>query len=136
MTAIPEANYVFDHWELGSQNVGSVNPIQLIVDSDYTLHAVFKLLTYNITISATSGGTTDPTPGTYTHVNGTVVSVTAIPAINYRFECWILNGMNVGSDNPIVVVMDSNHSLQAVFIQITYQLTITSTEGGTTSPAP
>ena len=136
VTAIPEANYIFDHWELDGTPVGSTNPIEVIMTANHTLEAFFTQITYQLTISTTTGGTTNPTPGAHIYVNGTVVSVTAIPDINYRFEYWILDGMNVGSDNPIAVVMDSNHSLQVVFTQITYQLTITSTEGGTTDPAP
>jgi len=88
-----------------------------------------------LTITVTIGGTTDPLPGTYTYVKGTVASVTAIPGINYRFEYWILDGINVGAHNPIEVLMDSSHVLQAVFAQITHQLTITSTERGATDPS-
>jgi parallel beta-helix repeat protein len=92
---------------------------------------------FNLTITSTVGGTTDPTSGIYTYVNGTLVTITAIPDLNYVFEYWILDGVNVGSQNPIEILMDSNHTLQAIFAQITYhQLTITSTEGGTTDPAP
>jgi len=87
-------------------------------------------LTITVTI-----GTTDPLPGTYTYVKGTVVSVTAIPGINCRFEYWILDGINVGAHNPIEVLMDSSHVLQAVFAQITHQLTMTSTERGATDPS-
>jgi hypothetical protein len=136
VNAIPDVNYVFDHWELDGEYGVSINPIEIMMNSNYTLHALFSLLTYNLTISATTGGTTDLTPDTYTYANGTVVLVTAIPAINHRLKHWILDGINVGSDNPIAIVVDSNHSLQAVFTEITYELTITSTEGGTTNPAP
>jgi hypothetical protein len=124
VTAIPNVNYVLYCWELDGENVGSVNPIEVMMDSDHMLHAVFRLLTYSLTISATAGGTTAPAPGTYTYVNGTVVSVTAIPDVNYRFEYWLLDGINVGSNNPIEILMDSNHSLQAVFAQVTYDLVV------------
>jgi parallel beta-helix repeat protein len=88
-----------------------------------------------LTITVTIDGTTDPLPGTYTYVKGTVVSVTAIPGINCRFEYWILDGINVGAHNPIEVLMDSSHVLQAFFAQITHQLPITSTERGATDPS-
>jgi len=42
VTATPEANHVFDHWKLDGDNVGSVIPISVTMDRDYTLHAVFK----------------------------------------------------------------------------------------------
>jgi parallel beta-helix repeat protein len=42
VTAIPEANYLFDHWELDTANVGSANSYIVIMDKDHTLKAVFS----------------------------------------------------------------------------------------------
>jgi len=88
-----------------------------------------------LTITATIGGTTDPPPGNYTYLNGTTISVTAIPEKNYVFAHWILDGINVGSQNPIDVLMTSNHTLHAVFLQL-FELTIIANVGGTTDPPP
>jgi hypothetical protein len=41
VTAIASANYVFDHWELDTVNVGSANPYTVLMDADHTLKAVF-----------------------------------------------------------------------------------------------
>jgi parallel beta-helix repeat protein len=41
VTAIPSANYVFDHWELDTVNVGSANPYTVPMDKDHTVKAVF-----------------------------------------------------------------------------------------------
>ena len=41
VTAIPEANYIFDHWELDTVNVGSANPYTVLMDNNHTLKAVF-----------------------------------------------------------------------------------------------
>ncbi|MDH7563918.1 MAG: CARDB domain-containing protein [Candidatus Bathyarchaeota archaeon] len=71
---------------------------------------------YSLTITSSSGGTTNPAPGIYIHEGGTIVSVTAIPAINYALDHWELDSVNVGSANPIDVTMDANHNLHAVFV--------------------
>jgi hypothetical protein len=42
VTAIPNANYQFDHWELDSSNVGAANPYSVLMGMDHTLNAVFK----------------------------------------------------------------------------------------------
>ena len=42
VTAIPNANYLFDHWELDSINVGSANPYTVLMDKDHTFKAVFS----------------------------------------------------------------------------------------------
>jgi hypothetical protein len=71
---------------------------------------------YTLTISATSGGTTNPIPGNYLYELGTLVSVTALPAVNYVLDHWELDTVNVGSANPIQVVMSKNYDLRAVFV--------------------
>jgi hypothetical protein len=42
VTAISNANYVFDHWELDNVEIGSVNPYTVTMDKNYTLKAVFS----------------------------------------------------------------------------------------------
>ena len=136
VAAISDAGYVFDHWKLDGVDVGSANPIDVAMDADHTLHAVFAEIAYTLTITATTGGTTDPAPGTHGYGSESTATVTAIPDPNYYFDHWTLDGSPVESTNPINVLMDSDHDLEAVFTQVTYTLTITTTTGGTTSPVP
>ncbi len=42
VTATPQVNYLFDHWELDATNVGTINPYQVPMTTAHTLHAVFK----------------------------------------------------------------------------------------------
>ena len=134
--AVPDSCYVFDHWELDTVDVGSANPYSVLMDDDHVLHAVFSQITYQLTITATSGGTTDPVPGAYSYACGSSVQVEAIPDSCYVFDHWELDSVNVGSTTPYSVLMDDDHALHAVFIQITYQLTVTATSGGSTVPVP
>ena len=113
--ALPSANYMFDHWVLDGSPAGSVNPISVLMDGDHTLEAVFAQITYQLTITTTTGGTTDPSLGTYTYASGSSVEVTAIPDADYVFDHWELDTVNVGSDNPYSVLMDADHTLHAVF---------------------
>jgi len=136
VTATPDANYKLAYWELNGNNVGSTNPITITMNASYTLKAYFALITYTLTITATSGGTTNPAPGTYTYSSGQYANVQANPSANYFFDHWVLDGSNNGSTNPISVYMNKNHTLQAVFSLINCSLTITASAGGTTSPAP
>ena len=115
VTAIPYTNYLFSHWELDGVNVGTDNPIKVLMDSDHNLHAVFKLLTYELTITVTDGGTTDPPAGTYVYVAGTEVNVTAIPDPGFSFDYWLLDGEN-RTENPITIIMDANHTLVPYFV--------------------
>jgi hypothetical protein len=72
-------------------------------------------VTYTLTIATTTGGTTNPAPGTYTYPSGASVTVTAIPSSGYIFDHWELDGVDAGKVNPITVTMDKDHSLTAYF---------------------
>jgi len=69
----------------------------------------------SLAITSASGGTTDPSPRTYTYVEGTVVTVTAIPDSGYVFDRWELDGADVGVANPIDVTVDADRALLALF---------------------
>jgi len=114
ITAIPDAAYYFDHWELDAEDKGSINPIIVTMDTDHLLHAVFSpMLRLNIT--STLHGTTQPAPGLHLYLPGTNVSVTGVPDTGYYLDHWELDGKTIGSANPIVVTMDTDHLLHAVF---------------------
>ncbi len=96
---------------------------------------------YRLTISTSNGGITDPAPGVYSHTEESTVTVSAIPNDGYRFDRWDLDA-EAATINPINVLMDANHSLNAVFVTIPppphgkRNLIISTTTGGTTDPPP
>jgi hypothetical protein len=86
---------------------------------------------YTLNITATTGGTTSPSVGTYNYNEGDMVNVTATASSGYSFDHWELDGINIGSVNPTTVTMDTNHTLLAVFAEIPpppkHTLTVNST---------
>jgi len=68
---------------------------------------------YNLTIIAGTGGTTNPSPGSYAHDAGTNVSVTAIPNSGYHFSGW--SGDASGTTETITIIMESDKSITASF---------------------
>ena len=139
VTALPNSGYNFDHWTLdGATNTS--NPISVTMNANHTLTAYFTAITpqYTLTIGTTTGGTTNPTPGSYTYIQGTSVTVTALPSTGYQFDHWVLDGANY-TTNPITVTMNQNHTLTAYFTALPppqYTLTIQTSTGGTTNPTP
>jgi List-Bact-rpt repeat protein len=58
-----------------------------------------------IQVSPLGAGTTTPGPGTYNEPQGTVVSLTATPALGYAFGSWSGNvGNQQGASTPIVML--------------------------------
>jgi hypothetical protein len=117
VTAYPAGFYVFDHWGLDGVNY-TVNPITVTMNANHTLQAVFVLSTCTLTITTTTGGTTSPAPGSYSYTAGTNVAVAALPSVGYNFSYWELDGINK-TENPINVTMAADHTLHAVFNDVT-----------------
>lgn len=119
ITAFPNAGYEFNRWLLDGVQYTS-NPITVVMDVDHLLEAEFSgeppppPPTYNLNITTTEGGVTEPGVGLYVYDVGNVVMVTAFPSEGYRFDGWLLDGV-ARAENPITVTMSQDHSLHAVF---------------------
>jgi uncharacterized repeat protein (TIGR02543 family) len=72
-------------------------------------------VTHTLNLTAGTGGTTDPAPGTYSYNSGTKVTITASPASGYTFSGW--SGDASGTTNPLAVTLDANKSIKANFSQ-------------------
>jgi len=91
-------------------------PYEINTTNNVYIDGIVEILTsYTLTINTITGGTTNPTPGTYGYDLGSFASVTALPLENYMFSHWMLDGFNAGSANPVNVLMNNDHTLQAVF---------------------
>ncbi len=115
------------------------NVIRELVDTSlgtYGTEAVeYELCSNNplLAVHATSGGTTDPPPGTSMRVLGEEVALTAVPQSG-QFTGWS-GDVTQGSDQ-IIVTMSEDTCVTANFSPLEYTLTIQSEEGGTTIPEP
>jgi len=70
---------------------------------------------FDLTISASAGGTTDPAPDTYSIYSGAQVGITAIPYTGYDFSNW--SGDASGTTNPTVITMDDIKTVTANFVE-------------------
>jgi len=107
-TGIP-LRLVWEGWAVDGSSAFEHN-IQLI-DTNVDLEPY----TYYLTITSTEGGTTNPLSGTYDYPAGSSLNVTAIPNLGYSFDYWLLDGEE-RTENPITIVMDTNHTLEAFFV--------------------
>lgn len=68
---------------------------------------------YTLTISINGGGTTEPSPGSHTYVEGTSVLVTATAANGNTFTSW--SGAATGTENPVRLRVNADQTLTANF---------------------
>ena len=119
ITAIPNENYIFDHWDIDFGNYQSTdNPIyQQTWDGDHYLTAYF---TYSppepgpqkLTISTIGSGITYPVSGDHWYDYNSVIEVDASLS---GFSYWLLDGEYVFTGDSISVTMDQFHTLEAHF---------------------
>ena len=148
------SGYTFQYWDVDGVSQGTgVTTITVAMNAPHTATAHYtpQVTTYKLKIETTTGGTTDPAPGTYTYAAGTQVQATAIPSNGYIFDHWELNGTNVGTTTTYTVTMNANYVLKAFFkaaptpltvsispmsatILLGQQVTFTSTVTGGTPP--
>lgn len=91
-------------------------------ENDHDEVSITVLEEYQLIIDAEEGGTTDPEPGTYTHLEGEEVTLEAIPDEDWLFVEWM--GYD-STEKEITITMDRDIELLAVFGEPDhYQLTI------------
>jgi hypothetical protein len=72
------------------------------------------MYTLSVTSNPTEGGTINPTNGEYEE--GTEVTITVTPNLNYEFDKW--SGNWSGSESPLTLTMDSDKNLVGNFTLI------------------
>lgn len=80
---------------------------------------------YDITISSNEGGTVSPQSGSFEE--GSSVTFTATPIAEYEFSKW----SNGSIQNPLILTVTSNLTLQAIFTKKQYELIISKEGEGT-----
>jgi len=70
----------------------------------------------NLTITTTTGGTTDPAPGTHAYYISERAKVKSVPDPTYIFDGW--TGCVTGTADPVAIQMENDESVEAHFRRI------------------
>jgi len=119
LTAVANSGYEFSHWSGDASS--TVNQINVVMDSDKSIMANFKLqgttiyYTLSVNVNPQGGGVVQVSPSSVDgrYVAGTQVTLTAVANSGYEFSHW--SGSVSGSMNPISFVIDSDKSITANF---------------------
>lgn len=133
--ATANAGYEFDGWVATGVTLANVmtNPAAFNMPAgNVTLLAKFKLINYNVTSTAQTGGTV--APAALVRTIGQAVSVTATANAGYTFAGWEATGVTIPAmTNPAAFNMPANNvTLLAKFTAIPYTVTLVAnpTNGG------
>ena len=121
LTAVPDLGWRFDHW--AGADVGDVadpnsSQTTIIMNGNKAIQAIFvELPRYTLSASTGGNGSVTKSPDQADYIEGTAVSVTAVPDLGWQFDHW--TGDLSGSANSATVVMDADKSIAAVFTAAT-----------------
>ena len=114
ITATGNLGYAFDYW--GGDLSGTNNPTDIIMDTNKTVSAVFKVVpTHNLVVNSSGNGSVLLSPKGGEYSEGVEVTLTAVPDAGYKFDSW--GGDLSGSVNPKTVVIDSEKTISATFVK-------------------
>jgi len=117
LTATPADDYVFDHWSGDGDLEGTANPVTITMDSDKTVTAHFTPVMYSLMVEVFPdyGGTVQISPLKDSYAPGTEVTLTvSLNKTTYSLTYWRMEGIIIGYENPITIIMDSDKEITAV----------------------
>ncbi len=120
LTAISDSGWCFSHWT--GDILGSDNNVDILMDGDKTVTAHFIQNKYNLNISILGSGNITKDPDQSYYLYGSVVNLTAIPDSDYVFYHW--TGDLSGNSNPVIITVNDNKNITAVFIKSFYTITV------------
>jgi hypothetical protein len=113
----PEYGYEFDHWEGDASSTD--NPVEIIMDSEKVITAIFNQLPldkFTLTVDVQGNGSVDKTPDKSEYFDGETVRIEAAPENEWYFSEW--EGDETGSENPLLIDINSNKVITAIFLKI------------------
>ncbi|NGP75277.1 hypothetical protein G3570_01420 [Balneolaceae bacterium YR4-1] len=118
LTANPAEGWEFSHWS--GDVTGETNPVQITIEGDSEVTAVFIKRYFTVTISYSGAGSTfiDLITGNRSgdqYEYGSVISIRVQPYDNWEFIRW--EGDLSGTENPMEVTVTGNITATAVMKQ-------------------
>src|SRR5437773_11588366 len=104
------------------------------MDAAKSITATFAINTYALDVTVAGSGTVAKSPDHVSYDHGSLVELTATPAVGYHFVGW--SGDASGSDNPLSVTMDRSEGRSVGIAINTYALDVTTGGRGAVAKSP
>lgn len=112
LTAEPTTGYQFVNWTVG-EDTYTANPLEIVVNSNLTITANFKAISYTITANVNKEQYGNVTGGGAYDYN-TTATLTATANDGYEFVNW----SNGSTDNPLAYTVTKDETITANFRQV------------------
>ena len=118
LTATPAQGYAFSHWLEGDEIISDSAEFDYHItalSSLSTLTAVFTPQLYDVSLIYDETGGIVRGLGSGRYEYGITVHLQATPVRNYDFDYWMVNGVKVGTDEKLDLLIDGTKQVEAVF---------------------
>ena len=112
LTAEPTTGYQFVNWTVG-EDTYTVNPLEIVVNSNLTITANFEAISYTITANVNKEGYGEVTGGRAYDYN-TSATLIATAYEGYEFVNW----SNGSRENPLTITVKGDETLTANFRKV------------------
>jgi hypothetical protein len=134
LVATADSGAYFINWtgDVGTIFLVNAPMTPITMNDNYSITANFLVVTYDLTVSSTDGGSvTTPEEGLHQYDEGEVVSLVAEADAGYRFVNWTGDVSAIADVNSATttIAMNGHYSVAANFVAV-YDLTVSSTDGG------
>ncbi|WP_070104775.1 stalk domain-containing protein [Caldisericum exile] len=128
--------YTFTGWNTKSDGSGaSFTDSTVVISEDLKVYAQWKMNTYTITASASSGGSITPS-GSVVVNHGDSKTFTIQPNLGFKIKEVKVDGSSVGAVSTYTFTnITGNHTIEAVFEAIAFTITASSGTGGSITPS-
>ena len=137
LTASPAENWSFAHWLVNGVESGNEETIQIMMQENKDIEAVFLINTWGITLSAEPSDAVENLEGGGVYEHGDIITISALPKVGYLFSHWLDNGNIYSTKQETQVVIDSNRNFVAILkpFDFTVDVEVTPEGSGTVSGA-
>lgn len=126
--ATPAEGYAFSHWMQGDETISEEAEMDYHITaltSLETLTAVFTPIYYDVNLTYDEIGGIVRGLGSGRYEYGTTVHLQATPARFYTFDCWMVNGNKVGTDENLDLTINGETNIEVLFTYTPPRLTTT-----------
>jgi outer membrane protein assembly factor BamB len=120
LVATPDTGYAFSAWTQSGSGITdtSIDSTTVYIEGNQTVHATFSPLSYDLNVTAGTGGSVTNDPAGTSHSYGSSVTITATPDSGYYFTGWTGSGITDVNASTTTVAISGVQSVQASFAQI------------------
>ncbi len=126
--ATPADGYAFSHWMQGDETISEEAEMDYHITALTSLSpltAVFTPIYYDVNLTYDEIGGIVRGLGSGRYEYGTTVHLQATPARFYTFDCWMVNGNKVGTDENLDLTINGETNIEVLFTYTPPRLTTT-----------